>query len=371
MKSLIFITEALWVGGIETALLNLLKALDPGKYRITVLLLRRQLALADRLPEGCRLVAADRGDWPFAWLSRLTEEPAAPSRLHRAFLWLVPGLRWAEDRLFARHIRRLPGMAGFDTAVIYSDKAAAVGIRAVKAESFLLFYHHGAMRRVSGDGAAWRKAERIIALSEGQARDLRKFRPRQARKIRVLHNLADPEGVRRRAAAFDPMFSDGAFHIVTCGRLHRDKGVDLAAEACALLMEWGYDRIRWHILGTGPEEENLRRKIRGSGLENHLILHGLVENPCPYVARADLYVQPSRTEGYPMSILEAQILGRPVIATATPGAAELLAQEDLCGISAEAVARAVADFIRAPRPAPERDWERENRAILAQLEMLL
>ena len=39
-KKLIFITEALWIGGIETALVNLLNRLDYDRYNVTCLILR-------------------------------------------------------------------------------------------------------------------------------------------------------------------------------------------------------------------------------------------------------------------------------------------------------------------------------------------
>ena len=57
---LIFITEALWVGGIESALCNLLNRLDYDRYDVTCLILRDCRDLAGRLPPQCRLLVADR-----------------------------------------------------------------------------------------------------------------------------------------------------------------------------------------------------------------------------------------------------------------------------------------------------------------------
>ena len=105
-KKLIFVTEALWIGGIETALVNLLNRLDYGKYEVTCLVLRGELDLAGRLPPGCRLLVADRErgnsfDRPYGFrrLCHLTEIPTNPSRLHKALLWAVPALRWLEKWL--------------------------------------------------------------------------------------------------------------------------------------------------------------------------------------------------------------------------------------------------------------------------------
>ena len=48
-KQLLFITEALWIGGIETALVNLLHRMDYDKYDVTCLVLRGSLEMADRI----------------------------------------------------------------------------------------------------------------------------------------------------------------------------------------------------------------------------------------------------------------------------------------------------------------------------------
>ena len=52
-KKLIFITEALWIGGIETALVNLLNRLDYDRYEVTCLILRDSQELAGRITPQC------------------------------------------------------------------------------------------------------------------------------------------------------------------------------------------------------------------------------------------------------------------------------------------------------------------------------
>lgn len=59
-KKLIFITEALWIGGIETALVNLLNRLDYNRFDVTCLVLRDSLDVADRITPQCRLIVSDR-----------------------------------------------------------------------------------------------------------------------------------------------------------------------------------------------------------------------------------------------------------------------------------------------------------------------
>lgn len=370
-KKLIFLTRALWIGGIETALVNLLRALDPEEYEITCLILRKEAQLAHRLPENCRLMVADRADAGWLWLRNLAEEPAMPSRLHRMFSWLMPLVCWGDDRVFLWYLRRKLAGEIYDTAVIYSD-GAALGAQAVKAKRMLLFYHHGALRKMPHDGFVYRKAEKIIAVSRHQAEELSLFRPKYAEKIISIPNLTDGAWVRQQADACTPDFAPGKFHIVTCGRLHRDKGMDLTVEACALLA--GKCDLHWWIIGDGPEEENLRRRIAEHNLEENITLLGQQENPYPYMAACDLYVQPSRVEGCPMSILEARILGKPVLSTDNPGGREVLDGGKfgiLCEISAAGIAAGVEAYLRCCPVFPEFDETRKNEKILERLGEIL
>lgn len=388
-KRIIFVTEALWIGGIETALVNLLRRMDYDKYDVTCLALRGSLEMADRIHPKCRLLAADRDrtitftePYKFSRLYHLTEKSDHPSRLHRAMMWAVPAIRWLENRLYIRYIREQMKGEHFDACIIYSDRAAETAVRAINADRYLMFYHHGAMRREYHDEVAYRKADRIITVSGFVERQLRQFRPKYADKMMTLHNLTDVDGIRAKAQApLDNVFEDTKFHIVSCGRVSREKGMDLAVEACAKLVEMGHDNIHWWIIGGGPEFQKLRDQVAACHLEDHMTLLGMQDNPYPYIRRANLYVQPSRFEGYPMTVLEALVLGKPIVSTDNGGAGEMLTEGvtgTLCPISSEGIAQAVHDLLndqtllnQMRRNVENTDFESQNRAVITELERLM
>lgn len=388
-KKIIFVTKALWHGGIETALVNLLKGLNHQRYDITVLLLCKERAMAHRLPEHCHLIVADREKtvsfqkpYPFARLFHLTEPTQSPSRLHRGLMWMTPAVKWLENRLYISYIRKnLPGQR-YDACIIYSDVAAETAVRAVQAEQYLMFYHHGAMRRVYHDAIGYEKSRAVICVSEIQAEKLKAFRPEYAHKVCVIHNLTDVQGIREKAKApLTADFSPKQFHIVSCGRLSREKGMDLAVEACAALVAQGHESLHWWIVGGGSAEEGLRQQIARLGMERHVTITGMLDNPYPYIARAELYVQPSRFEGYPLTILEAMCLGCTIVSTDNGGAGEILRDGTtgvLCSISAEGIAGAVQRLLEMPqererlrRNVQQWDPEGENRENIRALEQLL
>ena len=388
-KKIIFVTQALWIGGIETALVNLLNRIDHDRYEVTVLTVRREREMASRLPEHCRLIVADRHEavsfekpYRFARLFHLTEPATNPSRLHRALMWLTPAVKWVENRLYIRYIRENLPRERYDACVIYSDVAAETAVRTVQADKYVMFYHHGAMRRVYHDDIGYRKSSAVVAVSQIQAEKLRTFRPEYADKIRVIHNLTDVDGIREKGNAdVGAVFEPDRFHIVSCGRVSQEKGMDLAVQACARLVNAGHTNIRWWIVGGGPAEAEVRAEIARLGMQEYVSMVGMQKNPYPYIQAADLYVQPSRFEGYPLSILEALILGKAIVSTDNGGAGEIL--EDgvtgfLCPISAEGIAEAVGQLLESPdrlnalrENVAGLDMDAGNKVALQQLEALL
>ena len=388
-KKIIFVTKALWIGGIETALVNLLKYFDYDKYDVTLLVLKAELDMLDQIPPKCRVMIADREKtvtfqkrYGYSRLFHLTEETDSPSRLHRIMMWTIPMIRWTENRLYIRYIKKQMQRGQFDTAVIYSDVAGETAVRAIKADKYMMFYHHGAMRHVYHDKIAYKKCNKIIAVSAHQAEALRNFVPRYADKIVAVNNLADVNGIRVKSQETIPeKFDKGYFNIVTCGRISKEKGMDLAVEACNRLIANGYKKIRWWIIGGGPAYNDVKKMVQKLNLESYVYMPGMKENPYPYIAKADLYVQPSRFEGYPMSILEAVILKKIVISTNNKGAEEMLKNLKcgiLCKIDSTDLAEKISSIISDLQYYDEKKQEMEgidlmqkNRQILKQMETLL
>ena len=351
-KKIIFVTKALWIGGIETALVNLLKYFNYDKYDVTLLVLKAELDMLDQIHPKCRVLIADREQpvsfqelYKYKKLYHLTEEPEHPSGLHKVMMWTVPMIRWIENRLYIRYVRKVMRQEKYDTAIIYSDIVGETTVRAIKADKYLMFYHHGAMRHVYHDKIAYKKCERIIAVSENQAAMLKKFDLKYASKVVMIHNLINLDEIQEKAKEpIKEFFDKTRFNIVTVGRVSYEKGLDLAIEACSKLVEKGYDNICWWIVGDGPAMGDVQDIITKLHLEQYVITVGMKSNPYPYIHQADLYVQPSRFEGYPMTILEALVLGQPVISTNNGGAREIL-QEGMSGILEPVDAEKIASGI--------------------------
>ena len=121
-------------------------------------------------------------------------------------------------------------------------------------------------------------------------------------------------------------------------------------DICSRLIQSGLD-VYWYIIGFGPDEQLIRKKIAEAGMEDRVILLGKKENPYPYIKACDLYVQPSRYEGKAVTVREAQMLGKPVVITRYATSASQL-EEGADGVVVpmdnEGCAAGIADLLRDP-----------------------
>ena len=166
--------------------------------------------------------------------------------------------------------------------------------------------------------------DRFIAVSESVAKEFKELCPQFATRTSVIHNILDEKEIWEKSKtvpADDPYFSDSRLKILTIGRFSEQKGINQAIEVCKRLRDQGL-QFCWYLIGWGSEETKYRTLIETYSLNDCFIILGSKENPYPYLARCDLYVQPSRHEAYCMTVLEAKILYRPIVFTKVAGSEE-------------------------------------------------
>jgi glycosyltransferase involved in cell wall biosynthesis/GT2 family glycosyltransferase len=207
------------------------------------------------------------------------------------------------------------------------------------------------------------RADRIVAVSDGVAADVRALLG-TAPGIEVIASpvidaelfeaasrpppdpwLATPRATPRSVPV-----------LVACGRLSREK--DPATTVAAFAIARQARPLRLLVLGDGPERAALVAQVARLGLTDDVRFAGHVEPVAPYLARADLCVLSSRTEGMPTVAVEALALGTPVVATETAaGARELIGRGRggrLAPVGdAERLATAILDELDAPCPPLE------------------
>jgi colanic acid/amylovoran biosynthesis glycosyltransferase len=133
-------------------------------------------------------------------------------------------------------------------------------------------------------------------------------------------------------AAIDTTFFTGAkkqtnpnssLNIYSTGRLIWKKGYEYALLAMAILKKKNIP-FHYHLIGDGDQNQALQFTISELGLEHNVTLHG--RKTKDYIKQAllqaDVFIQPSISEGFCNAVLEAQAMAVPVIATDADGLAE-------------------------------------------------
>lgn len=172
---------------------------------------------------------------------------------------------------------------------------------------------------------AYPKADAIVAVSEGVARDLATLiRVPRDRITRIYNPVVTPELAARACEPLDhPWFRDGQPPVVLgAGRLVPAKDYECLLRAFARVRERRPARLV--VLGEGSERPRLERLAATLGIDADLQLPGFVGNPYRYMNRAAVFVLTSRWEGFGNVLVEAMACGTPVVSTDCYGPREIL-----------------------------------------------
>lgn len=190
----------------------------------------------------------------------------------------------------------------------------------------------------------YRRVDTVVAVSEGVCAELTGAHGLDSRRVAMLYNpvVPDVELGWRRA----PREDSGPCRVVAVGRLTHQKGFDILVNAMARVRgSW-----RLAIWGDGAERPKLTRLVAELGLQDRIQLCGYAQNPFRAMRDADVFVMPSRYEGFGNVLVEALTCQCQVVAADCPHGpreilqdgrlGELVPVEDV-GALAEAIERAV------------------------------
>ncbi|HKR01461.1 MAG TPA: glycosyltransferase family 4 protein [Pyrinomonadaceae bacterium] len=182
-----------------------------------------------------------------------------------------------------------------------------------------------------------RRVARVICVSRAVERALLAQKIFPARKLTVIPNGIDFRRFDESLYGFDRatfrrqlQIEPESLLVGTVGEIKRQKGQEDFLRAAALVARRN-ERAHFIIAGadntqTGERLESLKRLAAELGIAKRLHLTGWMDQVAPLLASLDVYVSASHTESFGLTIAEAMAAGLPVVATATEGAREIIAQ---------------------------------------------
>jgi glycosyltransferase involved in cell wall biosynthesis len=214
-----------------------------------------------------------------------------------------------------------------------------------------------------------RQTSRVIAVSQAVADGLNAQRIFAPNKIVRVHNGIDVDRfVKGREDVAGRESDDAKLRVGVVGHLAPIKGQEDFVRAAALVCD-RRDDVDFIIAGedksrSGEHRRSLEKLIKELGLNQRVSLTGWVDDVARLLGGFDLFVSPSRSEPFGLSIVEAMAAAVPVIATASEGAREIIDDGETGGLvpvgDAAALANAIVELLSNPQ-------ERERLSENAQL----
>lgn len=366
-KKVLFVVHQLNHGGVQKALLSALHAIDYDKYDVTLYIRKARLdLLADVSKHVSNVIVNDDNRHYYRKLRSIRmlasiklytlcgkREKAETTKSKLGEYIADEKIRYEKKRFFSDEKR-------YDVAVSYiQGYPAKLVANCVDADRKIMFFHGSTDETHALHESIFDKYDAIVGVNEGVQRILEGLYPAWKDKMTYLTNYVDAEEIlgksRQKIVAVPP----DRITFCSCGRLTPVKGFDLAIKAATILKNSG-EKFLWWFVGDGTERSRLENMIRENGLEDCVMITGMQSNPYPWINACDIYVHPSYEEAHPLSIIEAQILCKPVISTATVGGKSLIS-EGVNGLLAEIEENSLAKAMKELMSSCEmRDKMTEN-----------
>lgn len=347
-KNILIVAHHLTVGGVQKSLLSALKAIDYDKAEVTLYLRKNRLDLKDLIDENVKLIVNDDRHHYYArpWamllqililICKLFNKKKRVKELEKNLADYIRKemMKYEQKKYFANSC--------FDIAISYVQGYNTVFVAEyICAKKKYVFYQVSTDELHEIHEKTFPYYDKIIVEHESIKELLQEWYDLQKSKLFVLENYIDYEIVRKQSEEYG-IEKNNKKMICSCGRFAKVKGFDLAVESAKILRDKGFD-FYWYLVGDGPEREKIEATTKKYRLEDYVKLTGMKKNPYPYIAACDVYVQPSYEEAISLSIMEAQIIGVPIVTTKTVGGMNMI-QDGINGIQTEITRESLAEGI--------------------------
>lgn len=359
MRKIFFLLSSMNVGGVEKSFLSLLTLVDPQYYEVHLGLLQVKGGFEKDIPSWVRIHHIDCYDKyhsivydpPLSYIKGMICSKHWKEAMVHILLYIhykLTGTRYLLYRYFMRNEPMMPDV--FDLAIAYAGPSQHIDYylcEKVKARVKCGWIHfdiskfgidYGMTKRL------YKKYARIFCVSQTAKDIFDKTFPMLKGRTEVFYNVVNPMLIREQASAGET-FSDSfnGKRILTVGRISNEKGQLEAIESLAIVLRQRI-QVKWYFVGDGKFRKVCEERAKELGISDNVEFLGTKVNPYPFMKDCDLYVQPSRHEGYCITLAEARVFGMPIVATDFTGAREQLASHInafVTGMSPEEMARGI------------------------------
>lgn len=371
-KNIAFFIYDLHCGGIEKSLIDLLKKIDYEKYEIDLILFSLSGQFLEDIPAAVNVIcyAPDRfvtmhidGHIKRGLVDLMSHGQLAEF-IKCAGLLFIERIFYNKKRwefvckYFLKKSKAVEKQ--YDVAIDYQGLGSSILGLPMVAEKIVakkrLTWIHQDIKHISEESKKFAdyisKFDKIFCVSLS-AKDafLTEF-PEYKDKTDVLYNVVNEDEIKALSKeTVDLNIEMDKLKILSVGRLDYQKGYDIALRSLSKIKD-KIPSFIYIIIGGGDsvlrELQDLANEL---GLSENVVFLGRVDNPYPYYELADIYLQPSRFEGFCITLAEAKIFNLPIITTDFAGAREQIVNGKtgiITQCSEETIAKSLIELIDSP-----------------------
>lgn len=359
-RKVLFITPSLSGGGAERVIVNLLRNIDRSKFEIFFISINLSGPYVKNLPSDINVIDLKK------------------TRVRYSFFKLIKAINTIMPDVILTTLGFLnlmlivikPFLKSKPKVIVREANTVSKEINDLSCTK--RFFYKSLYRFL------YPRADLIIAQSIGMKDDLIKNISLPLKKIKIVYNPVDINYVLSKSQEANPFSDEKYIRIVSVGRLSYQKGFDILLEAIKILVKF-FPNIRLYILGEGPLRDQLISMANDLKIENNVFFIGFVENPYIYIKNSDVFVLPSRWEGFPNVLLEALACNAKIVSTnCKSGPSEILGNEEYglladvenAGSLAEKIHLVLNNLLSIKSPL-EKAWKYDVSYIVKQYEEIL
>ena len=327
MIKVLILTNSFAIGGTEAALNSLLKMMNPEEYQITVLAITKEGPLLKEVPGTVKIkqLLFTKSKYRIFVSGRKEKTDSIKTlaaKIEKKYYYFKYKQNAEKNQLYEKILEYTSPLEGEYDLLLdfhgYGYFLTAYGAECIKAKKKAMWIHDENIWLLYKVVSYLGKYDKIFCVSQAVKTSLLQNFPEYKEKAEVFYNVTDTERIKRMA---DDALNDERYRgnrkILTIGRMEEQKGYDVAIEAAEILKNRNI-AFQWFFMGDGNLRQELEKIVKKKGLEKNIIFLGKKSNPYPYIKNCNLYVQPSRHEGYATTILEARVLKKIIVASDIP-----------------------------------------------------
>lgn len=352
MKKILFIINSMEIGGTRRSLLNLLGELAKRNDAECSLLIFAPFGdYMSQLPPKVKIVKSNKAlAAMFSSVRKLLDRRDYIGLSLKALLSVKKkfvGEHAVMNELYKQHIKNTTER--YDIAIGFQEGGCNDYASLTHADKKVFWIHNNyenLTELAHGDPLSYERADSINFVAEASMNSFKTAMPEFASKMRVIKNVLPQDQIKAASLErCEQIYGTNSIHLISVGRIARQKGFDRIIEVANELKNKGLD-FEWIILGDGEQRESLVTRCKEQKLENNVKFIGAVSNPYPLMRQANLFVLTSRYESQPMVIMEALTLGLPVLSTSFDSVNEII-QGKAFALAVENSTKGISDGLQS------------------------